>query len=284
MGMMRRVESSIENAVDSPRATNDAKPKNRRRGDKAPSVQVKELGQKLTKELEAHRVSLRGRTLVSHQVTVYLCPQDYDRFAPRLDELAEKLQRTVAKYARSKKYELSADPEVLVVREPDLKPGYFGILVGHPGAELGRSGGTPGAGRVTTPTPAGGTAGAAAAAVRGDSRAARGQTALSGSMSGAGTAVDSMVVSAGDRVKEFTRSRVILGRGRDVDFRLDDPNVSRRHAALYLSEGRVVVEDLESTNGTMVNGYPVSSTVLGSRDILVIGDTRIKVDVRSGSA
>ena len=76
---------------------------------------------------------------------------------------------------------------------------------------------------------------------------------------------EAIVIRAGNRVREFTRSRVILGRARDVDFQLDDPNVSRRHAALYWSEGRVMVEDLDSTNGTMVNGYPISSTVLRPR-------------------
>ena len=88
------------------------------------------------------------------------------------------------------------------------------------------------------------------------------------------------MIKAGDRTKEFTRSRVVLGRARDADFQLDDPNVSRRHAVLYWSEGGVMVEDLDSTNGTMVNGYPISSTILRPQDVLVIGDTRIKVEIK----
>jgi pSer/pThr/pTyr-binding forkhead associated (FHA) protein len=65
-----------------------------------------------------------------------------------------------------------------------------------------------------------------------------------------------------------------------VDFRVDDPNVSRRHAAIFWDEGRIVVQDLDSTNGTMVNGYPVTSTVLKPNDVVVIGDCRISVETR----
>jgi len=38
--------------------------------------------------------------------------------------------------------------------------------------------------------------------------------------------------------------------------------------------------DLGSTNGTMVNGYPVSSTVVRPGDVIVIGDCRITVEAR----
>ena len=50
--------------------------------------------------------------------------------------------------------------------------------------------------------------------------------------------------------------RVTVGRGQ-ADVRLDDPRVSRVHAALTASNGRVVVEDLGSLSGTTVNGVPV---------------------------
>jgi pSer/pThr/pTyr-binding forkhead associated (FHA) protein len=73
---------------------------------------------------------------------------------------------------------------------------------------------------------------------------------------------------------------VIVGRARDVDFRINDPDVSRRHAAIFWSEGGVMIEDLGSTNGTMVNGYPVSSTLVRSGDVIVIGDCKITVETR----
>jgi pSer/pThr/pTyr-binding forkhead associated (FHA) protein len=87
-----------------------------------------------------------------------------------------------------------------------------------------------------------------------------------------------IVIRSGDEVREFTQGRVILGRGREADFRVDDPNVSRKHAAVYWSDGRLMLEDLGSTNGTAVNGYPVTTTILRPRDVVVMGESRITVD------
>jgi hypothetical protein len=95
-----------------------------------------------------------------------------------------------------------------------------------------------------------------------------------------GLARNTIVIKSGTRVHEFTQGRVILGRARDADFCIDNVDVSRRHAAIYWSNGKVMIEDLGSTNGTMVNGYPVSSTVLTPEDVVVIGDCRMNVDTR----
>jgi pSer/pThr/pTyr-binding forkhead associated (FHA) protein len=71
---------------------------------------------------------------------------------------------------------------------------------------------------------------------------------------------------------------VVLGRGKEADLRIDDPNVSRKHAAVYWNNGRLMLDDLGSTNGTLVNGYPVTSTVLRPGDVVALGDSRLTVD------
>jgi hypothetical protein len=234
--------------------------------------------------MEANKVSRQGRVLASNSFTVYLCPQDYDRFASRMADLVGTLERTALKHARSKKYDLAGDLEVLVVREPDLRAGYFGILAQRVSDGQGplRPAQVPqqaAAAAVENPRPAASSAPAPAIHEMG---ANKGEKVIpAGQPAQMELAAQAVVIKAGNRTREFTRSRVILGRARDADFQLDDPNVSRRHAAIYWSEGRVMVEDLDSTNGTMVNGYPISSTVLRPKDVLVIGDTRIDVEIKS---
>jgi pSer/pThr/pTyr-binding forkhead associated (FHA) protein len=95
-----------------------------------------------------------------------------------------------------------------------------------------------------------------------------------------GLAHQALVLKSGNRVREFNKGRVIVGRAKDADFRIDDPNVSRRHAAIYWENGRVMVEDLDSTNGTLVNGYPVLNTPLNRSDIVYIGGHKITVETR----
>jgi two-component system, cell cycle response regulator len=56
---------------------------------------------------------------------------------------------------------------------------------------------------------------------------------------------------------ELTGSHLIIGRGTDADLQVDLDAVSRRHARLQLEGGRWSASDLNSTNGTYVNGAPV---------------------------
>ena len=55
---------------------------------------------------------------------------------------------------------------------------------------------------------------------------------------------------------------VILGRGQDAGIRLDDELVSRKHCSITFDGKSVIVKDLGSTNGTYVDGQPVSELVL----------------------
>jgi len=49
---------------------------------------------------------------------------------------------------------------------------------------------------------------------------------------------------------------------------------------IYWSEGSIVVKDLGSTNGTMVNGYPIDSTVVRPTDSIRIGNCNITAEPR----
>jgi pSer/pThr/pTyr-binding forkhead associated (FHA) protein len=60
----------------------------------------------------------------------------------------------------------------------------------------------------------------------------------------------------------FTQLEVIIGRGRGCDVLLDDKTVSGRHARLAYHHGQWWLEDLASTNGTFLNGEPVSVAVV----------------------
>ena len=76
------------------------------------------------------------------------------------------------------------------------------------------------------------------------------------------------------------KGSVVLGRGQDADIRLDDELVSRKHCALTFDGKSVTVKDLGSTNGTYVDGQPVTELVLEPDNRLQIGKMVLKIDFK----
>jgi ABC transport system ATP-binding/permease protein len=74
-------------------------------------------------------------------------------------------------------------------------------------------------------------------------------------------------------VVPFVREEITIGRQEGNTIRLTERNVSRRHARLLRQNGRVVVEDLGSSNGTRINGERISGqSAIKDGDLLQIGD------------
>src|SRR5206468_12801287 len=69
---------------------------------------------------------------------------------------------------------------------------------------------------------------------------------------------------------------VLIGRDPQNDLVLDDRRVSRKHAEIRLRLGRYTLYDLQSTNGTYVNGRRVAEVVLADGDRLSIGGVELQ--------
>ena len=69
-----------------------------------------------------------------------------------------------------------------------------------------------------------------------------------------------------------------VGRTARADFILEAPLVSRLHCRLTAAASdQLVVEDLESTNGILVNGKPVERSVLKTGDVLTVGRVEFRI-------
>jgi pSer/pThr/pTyr-binding forkhead associated (FHA) protein len=78
--------------------------------------------------------------------------------------------------------------------------------------------------------------------------------------------------------KHFAQPEIIMGRDPGCDVPLIDDTVSTRHAQLTYHHGQWWLEDLASTNGTILNELPVSlPTVITSGDEIMCGATRLDV-------
>ena len=68
---------------------------------------------------------------------------------------------------------------------------------------------------------------------------------------------------------------IVLGSSVDCDVQIDEPGVAAKHAEIRLLDGKALqLKDLGSDTGTLLNGEPVSETLLGSGDEIRIGTCR----------
>lgn len=86
-------------------------------------------------------------------------------------------------------------------------------------------------------------------------------------------------------VHTFGKSELLIGRKSDNDIVLAGQDVSGIHACLQIKDGRVALVDLNSLNGTFVNGHRIQTTELGPRDEVMISSFRLSLvedDLRPG--
>ena len=90
-------------------------------------------------------------------------------------------------------------------------------------------------------------------------------------------------------VYELSAEETMIGRNPTTDITLLDDGISREHAIISFEEsagehGEYVVEDLQSTNGTKLNGKRVRSATLVPGDEIKIGSTSFRFDFGSPSS
>jgi hypothetical protein len=225
-------------------------------------VRPVEIARKLAREMEEHKSLSVSRTYVPNEYSVYLSPRDRERFADYEEALTSELAGYLLEHARRERLALMSRPVVEFETDDRLGLGEFGIqtrVVNEPpeddhepvAEESGRTMIYSTAGRVAEPL---------------EERArARVHTAL--------------LLTDGKRLVVGPAGATI-GRSRQCEVMLDDPNVSRQHAELRARGGSWVLTDLGSTNGTRLNGRRVDGPeVLKPGDEIEIGTSKIKFEL-----
>jgi hypothetical protein len=84
--------------------------------------------------------------------------------------------------------------------------------------------------------------------------------------------IDAVVI----REVQLTKDKTTLGRRPYNDIVIDNRSVSGEHALIYMSGTEVVLEDLNSTNGSYVNGKPIKKQALQNGDAIEVGKYKIQ--------
>ena len=87
------------------------------------------------------------------------------------------------------------------------------------------------------------------------------------------TLVTIRVLEGMERGRVYSRAAlpVSIGREEDNTIQLNDDRISRFHVKLQDHSGRVILTDLDSTNGTRVNGHPIQMRVMQQGDVISVG-------------
>ena len=88
----------------------------------------------------------------------------------------------------------------------------------------------------------------------------------------------------GHEVVHVLGRKTTIGRTPDNDLQIDASFVSRHHAVLLITGQQTVIEDLNSTNGVLVNGQRISREVLNDGDQVMIGKARFRFVVRPATS
>lgn len=87
-----------------------------------------------------------------------------------------------------------------------------------------------------------------------------------------------IIVLQGSNVGEMHEiggQEMVLGRGQTASVRLNDEGVSRKHAQITRSGDKFIIEDLNSSNGTLVNGHSVQQRILEDGDKISLGQITV---------
>jgi hypothetical protein len=225
------------------------------------NVQPVELARKLAKEMDEHRSTSVTRIYVPNEYTIYLSSSDRTQFEGYENQLVSELEEYLAEHAVREHYALLTPPRVLFETDDDLGVGEFGIATRM--AQQGPSGGDEE--KVEDAAAAGATM----------IYKPRTQPTEAVSIEELGVEREVGVLSWAGRRRILDKNRAVLGRSRDVDVQIEDPNVSRRHAEVVQQGSTWWVVDLGSTNGVEVDGRRVQRAKLEDGTSFLIGETTV---------
>jgi hypothetical protein len=229
-------------------------------------VQPIELARKLVKEMDDHRTVSVSRVYVPNEYTVYLSPQDRQQFGGYEESLVGELQEYLAEHARRERYALLTAPSVLVTTDQDLAVGEFGIATRLAQAEAASA-------KHQDPPPV--ELAHEPPAQTMVYRPPEVTEAVEAEAPPPPPEREVVTLTVAGEKHEITSSRVVLGRSRSCDVHVSDVNVSRRHAELRQEGATYWIVDLDSTNGTVLNGQAVEKEKLRDGDTITLGSTEI---------
>ena len=206
-------------------------------------VQPVELGAALQQEIDNRAETITGQSVVPNIFIIELGPVDHERLTPYFETLGIELNSLADQYSKEQRYTTIDTAHITFDLDPTLETGVFRI----------RS--------AAAPRPA------EAIEVREVNPNLTPQVPMS---SFAVASTPYLVSITGEEFK-ISKAVTNIGRGAEADIQIDDTSVSRLHCAIVLGT-EILVRDLGSTNGTLIDGVRTTEAVVHDGSIIKIGN------------
>lgn len=219
-------------------------------------LQPVQIAKRLIRAMESHQTISLSKTFVPNSYVVSLGPTDFAQFEQYRKSLERDLAETLLGAARDRSFTLLAYPSVELERDDDMPPGDIRVscaMVDASGDEV-----------AADPKALG--------AVESGHTMVLDREAL---LKDRPRAPRASIEQRDAPAVPLGSDPVLIGRDPQNDVVLDDRRVSRKHAEIRLRLGRYTLYDLQSTNGTYVNGRRVAEKVLEDGDKVSIGGLEI---------
>ena len=230
-------------------------------------LQPIQLQRRIERAMEGERLTTSDRTLVPNRFIVHLHPADLADFGEMTGTLASELADGALSFARAHHYTVIDRPRVDLLADPAVDRTDARVEARFAEPIVGR----PGHGPVAPAPDASGEPGDI------DRTVTRAYAIPRPSAPRAVLRVTDP--GGGTRKVVIEQGSLTIGRATDNDVVALDGRVSRHHGRITGRRGTLVYTDLGSTNGSRVNGIPVTEVVLGVGDRLEVGDTALIVEV-----
>jgi len=235
-------------------------------------IQPLQVQRRVEREMETHRRSVGGRTLVPNRFTVRLNPADLAKLEPVAQSLVAELADAALLFARTHRYAVADRPRVSLVANRAVAVGEIDVDARFEDAGRPAEGAVGDLDRPDALTSGGAEPGEAAAGLERTMVFAIPQPEAPLAV------LRELMPDGSDRQVVLDGRPLTIGRATDNDLVLGDSRVSRHHARLQSRRGTLVLTDLASSNGTRVNGITVHEVVLGPGDRIQLGDSVLVVD------
>jgi hypothetical protein len=224
-----------------------------------------EIAKGLTKQMDEGRMVSISRTYAPNDFTIHLSIEDAESIQAYQASLKDELIQYASTHAENKNYHLMTPPRIRFETEDSLRFGEFGVTAKLTGGDGPREKGAP--------------------------QDTSGQTRIFRTEESAGVDQGTAAISAEEARRHGLAREIVelvlgdekhplegrgpwsVGRSQENDIVINDPNVSRKHARISHTDNGFLVEDLGSTNGTLLDGAPIDRERIEGGDELTFGQS-----------